>query len=311
MTRTLLTPLALVALFSALLCSPAAAAAWATDADVPVTTLDAAKKKLRSISDKPVQLWVVVHVRAHKTLKPDGTVDEERLIADALQSSDAVVKGGGDAIILINSRCELPLYTRVIAAVRERYPKVPLGISALAYGPENLTDGFALAKRFDAKIVWMEVVPGTTFEYEVDDEGHYARAEVTPRSLARQVMQSDKPDAMLVAGVHMKYTRNLDGRSFQQSMRRALGGVDGINITGVRTGVLADVERVRRARKFAGEWPMGLASGVSVDNIAGVIDFIDYAIVGTSLKVPGDPLHTSEARVRALREKMDALSRGR
>ena len=56
---------------------------------------------------------------------------------------------------------------------------------------------------------------------------------------------------------------------------------------------------------------MGLASGVSVENIAGVIDQIDYAIVGTSLKVPGDPLHTSPERVRALRAKMDELSAGR
>jgi predicted TIM-barrel enzyme len=289
----------------------AGAPAPATDADVAVTSAERARAKLRAISAKPVQLWVVVHVRAHKNKKPDGSVDEDRLMLGALADADAVVRGGGDAIVLINSRCPMPLYERVISAVRGRHPGFPLIISALAYGPENLTEGFRLAKRFDARGVWLEVVPGTQFEYETDDEGVYARAEVTPRSLARAVMAAEAPGAMLLGGVHMKYTRDLSGRSFAQSMRHALGGVDGLNITGVRTGVRADVERVRLARDEAGEWPMGLASGVSVENVGAVIDYIDYAIVGTSLKVPDDPLRTSEERVRALRGHMDELTRGR
>jgi hypothetical protein len=44
-----------------------------------------------------------------------------------------------------------------------------------------------------------------------------------------------------------------------------------------------------------------------VENIGPVIAFIDYAIVGTSLKDPDNPLRTSEARVRALRAKMSEI----
>ncbi len=251
-----------------------------------------------------MQLWVVVHIRAHKHLLDDGSVDEPRLIAGALDDARAVVDGGGDMIVLINSRCAMPLYERVIAAVRAQHPDFPLGISALAYGPENLTEGFRLAKKFNAQMVWMEVVPGTRFEYEEEDDV-YVEATVTPRTLSRRVQDAEKPDAMLVAGVHMKYTHNLDGRDFAASMRDALGWVDGINITGPKTGVLADVERVRQARQLAGDYPLGLASGVSVDNIDAVLPYIDYAIVGTSLKEPDDPLRTSMERVRALRTRMD------
>lgn len=272
-------------------------------------TPEQARTRLERISKNKVQLWVVVHIRAHKTLKADGSVDEEALVNGALQDATAVVENGGDAIILINSRCEMPLYERVITAVRAKYPDFPLGISALTYGPRNLVDGFRLAKLFNAQIVWCETVPNERIEYE-DDDGTYKPAEVIPLELALATQRDVKPDAMHVAGVHMKYTRPLDGKSFEEAMQAALGTVDGINITGPQTGVLADVERVKTARRIAGRFPVGLASGVSVDNIASVIPYIDYAIVGTSLKMADNPLRTDGSRVRALRDAMNSLGGG-
>lgn len=273
-------------------------------------TVDEARSKLKKISDHAVQLWVVVHIRAHKTLLPDGSVDEARLIADALANADAVVHGGADAIVLINSRCEMPLYERVITAVRQRYPDFPLAISALDYGPKNLTEGFRLAKKFDADVVWCEVVPDETYDYE-DDDGSYKTGEVTPLRLALDTQRAVHARAMHVAGVHMKYTKPTDGLTFTEAMARAHGSVDGINVTGPKTGVRADVARIEAAHAAAGGYPVGLASGVSFENIDPVIGFIDYAIVGTSLKVPGDPLHTSMDRVFRLRHKMTELSKGK
>ncbi len=293
-------------LLCCVLLSCAGARPAAAPAGGPEISAQAARAKLARLSSHKVQLWVVLHVRAHKTLKPDGAVDEARLIAGALADADAAVKGGADMIILINSRCEMPLYERVLRAVRERYPKVPLGISALAYGPSNLAEGFRLARQFDAQMVWCEVVPGERVEYE-DDDGTYKPAEVTSRELAFKTQAEQKPDALHTAGVHMKYTRPLDGRSFEEAMRAALGSVDGINITGPKTGELADLERIRTARRIAGEYPVGLASGVSTENVESVLPYVDYLIVGTSLKKADDPLRTDEARVRALREKISAL----
>ncbi len=282
----------------------------AAKAETPkLIAVDEARAKLRSISSRKVQLWVVIHVRAHKTLKADGTVDEDKLIADALANAAAVVDGGADAIVIINSRCEMPLYERVIAAVREKYPDFPLAISALDYGPKNLTEGFRLAKKFGAKVVWCEVVPEETYEYESDD-GKYVAGEMTPLAMALDTQAAVMPEAMHVAGVHMKYTKPTDGLTFPEAMKRAHGSVDGMNITGPKTGVRAEVDRIRIAHENAGGYPIGLASGVSVENIAPVIQYIDYAIVGTSLKEPDNALRTSKDRVTALRALMTELSEG-
>lgn len=285
------------------------APALPTEPAQPPITVEEARAKLAKISPKKLQLWVVVHIRGHKHLNADGTVDEARLIAGALDDADAVVHGGGDMILLINSRAEMPVYERVITAVRERYPNFPLGISALSYGPDNLTEGLRLAVAYDAVMVWTEVVPGEPFEFE-DDDGTYKKAETTGRDFALRVHRATKPDVMHTSGVHMKYTRTLNDLTFPQAMAAAHGSVDGINVTGVRTGVLADVERIKIAKESAGGYPLGLASGVSVDNVSAVAAYIDYAIVGTSLKKPDDKLHTSMERVIALRSLMSHLTEG-
>ena len=63
----------------------------------------------------------------------------------------------------------------------------------------------------------------------------------------------------------------------------------------------------RRARTLAGEWPLGLASGVTDENVSQVAAFVDYLIVGTSLKKSEDALRVDEQKVKTLREHLDAL----
>lgn len=50
---------------------------------------------LEKLSPNRLQLWVVVHIRAHKHVLLDGSIAEQRLIAGALEDSAAVVDGGG------------------------------------------------------------------------------------------------------------------------------------------------------------------------------------------------------------------------
>ncbi len=280
-----------------------------TDAGPPLITPEVARAKLEAISPNRIQLWVVNHIRANAFTSPAGVVDEAALIADALANSQAIVDGGGDMIILINAPAPLDVFERVITAVRDRYPTFPLGISALDYGPLNLTEGFRLAARFDAQMVWCEVAPGEAIEYEVSG-GRYVPADVTPVELALETQAQLKPTAMHTAGVHMKYTRNTDGHTFEESMRLTLGTMDGFNITGPATGVLADVERVRIARELAGTFPVGLASGVTNQNLPSIAQYIDYAIVGTALKADRNPLLIDEAKVRSMRMVMNGLGGG-
>ena len=108
----------------------------------------------------------------------------------------------------------------------------------------------------------------------------------------------------------MKYTKPLNKLTFPQAIGSALGSVDGINVTGPKTGIVADVERIKQAHDAAKGYPLGLASGVSVENIEPVLPYIDYVIVGTSLKEDDNDLRTSREKVWALRSLINELGYG-
>ncbi|MBC7754751.1 MAG: hypothetical protein H7Z71_10975, partial [Moraxellaceae bacterium] len=107
------------------------------------------------------------------------------------------------------------------------------------------------------------------------------------------------PDIFYVSGVHMKYSNLIDqNKTIEKSALQAMGFVDGIILTGPKTGVAADPEKALRVRKVVHDYPVGLASGVSATNIKPFLSYIDFVLVNTSI---ADKNH------RIIPEKMKAL----
>jgi hypothetical protein len=59
--------------------------------------------------------------------------------------------------------------------------------------------------------------------------------------------------------------------------------LDVITTSGSATGISADVEKVRKIKGLAGSHPVGLASGVSIENIQDYIKNVDISIVSTKI----------------------------
>gem|GEM_PF-3273879 len=268
-----------------------------------------AHTKLAHISTNKVQLWVVNHVKAHRHLDTNGMVNDTALVNETLKNIDAVVQGGGDALVLMNAKTKIDVYERVIAAVRERYPAFPLAISAPKYGPKNLTEAFRLAKKFNAQIVWCKVAPDEAFKYK-SETGEYVKGETIERHFALKTQKDTLPAAMHVAGVQMEHTKPLTRLTLPEAIHAVLGSVDGINIAGPKTGIAAEVERVKKAHRAANGYPLGLVSNVSVDNIEPVLPYIDYVIVENSIKEEDNDLRISREKVWELRSLIDELGYG-
>ena len=102
----------------------------------------------------------------------------------------------------------------------------------------------------------------------------------------------------------MKYSTLIDpNKTIEKSARQALGWVDGIIITGLKTGVAIDPERAKRARSVIGDYPLGVASGVSAENISSIAKEIDFILVNTSIS---DKNHRIIGeKVKKLREAFD------
>lgn len=76
-------------------------------------------------------------------------------------------------------------------------------------------------------------------------------------------------------------------------------GADALIISGRMTGDAPDLEKVREARRMAGDTPILLGSGTTDQNIAAFMEVADGVIVGSSIKADGEIANPVDvARVR-------------
>ena len=235
------------------------------------------REKFKKITTKQKSLWIVV----------DLAEDLKETIKDA----DAALNNGADAVIFEGR--DVAKSDKALGQLRKHYPKAILGMNIL--GPdENLhtyKETFDLVRKHNLQIAW------------TDFSGVDLIKEAGAVSL--HDIQAAKPEnAFYISGIHMKYSTLLDSKKpIELSALQAMGWVDGIVITGPRTGVPTDPDRARRVRKTINDYPMGVASGVSAENVKSIIENVDYVIVNTSVS-DGKRRIVGE-KVRALRKAMD------
>jgi len=111
-------------------------------------------------------------------------------------------------------------------------------------------------------------------------------------------------DAPLLADVHVKHAAQLAERplstAFDDAVERGLA--DAVVVSGPATGEAAAQSHLAEAGRLADERevPVFAGSGVTHDNVDTVLDHLDGAIVGTSLKRGPTPDPVDEALVREL-----------
>lgn len=242
------------------------------------------RAKLRAISPRAKQLWPVIYVAAANTLP---TLERD---------VEAAFEGGSDAVILeIGKTVNIPALTRAVEHARHKYPTAKIGVNYLGdedggadmYGYKT---SFRLSKEFGLHIVWVDFC-GVDLIKELPEISLHA------------IEAARDPQTFYVSGIHMKYGTLLDqSKAIEQSALQAMGWVEGIIVTGPRTGIPTDPDRPRRVRHMIGDYPMGLASGVSADNFPSVAAHVDYCLVNSSI---ADADHRLiKAKVRALRTVM-------
>src|SRR5436305_127543 len=92
-------------------------------------------------------------------------------------------------------------------------------------------------------------------------------------------------------------------RAIADAEALADGGVDGVIVSGTGTGKETEPARVKAVKAAAGEHPVFVGSGVTVESVGKRLQSADGVIVGTALKCDGDVAKpVDSARVAALVE---------
>jgi membrane complex biogenesis BtpA family protein len=111
----------------------------------------------------------------------------------------------------------------------------------------------------------------------------------------------------ILADIHVKHAVPLGNWSLGDSARDAVhrGLADALIISGVGTGLAADVADLEQVREACPTGKLLVGSGVTLKNIRQYLRLADGFIVGTSLKRGGDIVNRVDARrVAALVEAM-------
>lgn len=230
------------------------------------------KDRIKKLGTHDKKIWVVGYMNAG--------------LEECLQDLENSFNNGADAIVFEGH--DYKKMDSLFTEIRKKYPTHVIGVDFL--GPdENLytyKETFDLAKKHKLQIAWTDFSGVDQIKEAADANLH-------------DIQANTSPDIFYVSGIHMKYSNLIDeNKTIEKSALQAMGFVDGIILTGPKTGVAADPEKVIRVKKVVHDYPVGLASGTSAENIKPFLPYIDFILVNTSI---ADKNH------RIIPEKMKAL----
>ena len=224
-----------------------------------------------------------------------------------LRDAEALTEGGVNGLMIENfgdvpfypgrvPACVVAQMTALAVQVRQRFD-LPLGINVLR---NDGCSALAVAHAAGAQFVRVNVLCGA----RVADQGII-------QGIAHDLLRDRatlRSDVKILADVDVKHSAPLAARPLADEVADALhrGLADALVVSGSGTGKLTNPEHVRTVKAAAGDAPVFIGSGTSVETISEYLPHCDGFIIGSSFKRDGrveervDP-HRVAAIMRAIR----------
>jgi predicted TIM-barrel enzyme len=108
-------------------------------------------------------------------------------------------------------------------------------------------------------------------------------------------------EALTFGGVAFKYQEEVG--TLEEQVRAGLSSVDVVTTSGPGTGVAASLEKISTMKSYLGGEPLGLASGISLENVEGYLPYVNAYLVGTGIESSFGVL--DEIKVKDLRQAIE------
>ncbi len=168
--------------------------------------------------------------------------------------------------------------TLVVGAIRERHPQTPIGLNVLR---NDAKSAIAIATVTDANFIRVNVHTGAMLTDQGIIQGK-AHETLRYRSLL-------KSEVKIFADIAVKHAVPLAPidivTSAEDTYHRGL--VDALIVTGTATGESTDLDQLKTVKASIPQASIFAGSGVTIDNLAEVLQYADGVIVGTSIKRDG------------------------
>lgn len=181
---------------------------------------------------------------------------------------------------------------------------VPIGINVLN---NDYKAAFTIAKLIDASFVQLDVFVDrvrTDYTFSRLAKENPFEINVDPLEVQRYRQSIDATEIPLLVFIQPKHYILLEeGKTIETSARQAMeAGANALIITRA-TGIAPSLDLIHRVKMVAGTIPVGIGSGFSRENAQDFLPHVDFAIVGTDLKV--DHITDNPVDESSVRELMD------
>jgi len=214
-------------------------------------------------------------------------------VAQAVSNVRIAQSAGASGVFLINHDFGVEPFLPIIQATREAFPDFWLGLNFLAVTGR---DAFPILGRL--------LRDGTPVDaYWADD------ARINELESADQQPEADQIDqvrrdsgwsGLYFGGTAFKKQREVEAVHYETSAQIGKQYMDVVTTSGVATGHAAGTDKIGAFRRGLVDQPLGLASGVTPENVGSYASQVDAILVATGVNVPDDFYNLDAARLDQL-----------
>lgn len=211
---------------------------------------------------------------------------------------EIVIGEGAQGVFLINHDFPKERLIPILPKIRERFPNLWIGVNFLA-----VTGRYAFP------------ILGDLARKGVRIDGYWADdACIDERRADGDQPEADAIDAARAAsgwaglyfgGTAFKSQRVVPTDQYPSAARIAKRHMDVVTTSGLATGVAADAAKIKTFREAVGEGALGLASGVSPENVKSYAPYVDVILVATGINREGDFYNIDPKRLGLLRRELE------
>lgn len=233
----------------------------------------------------------------HKAFRSPGPVVLPVIhVLDAEQAGanvEIAIRAGAAGVFLINHDFEKERLIPIIGAVRRAWPSLWLGVNFLAVTGRDAFPvlGDLVRSGIAVDAYWADDARIDECRAE-DDQPEADEIEAARTASGWQ--------GLYFGGTAFKKQRPVTPEDYPASATIAARHMDVVTTSGIATGEAADLAKIETFRRSVGDRPLGLASGITLDNAAAFAPLVDAFLVATGVNVPGDFYHLDPDRLAGL-----------
>lgn len=201
----------------------------------------------------------------------------------AIKNAEIALKEGCDGAFLISMRgMKYDGLLKIHNIVKREFPNFWLGVNFLDLDAIEVFDKL----NEDVGGVWVD----NAQIYEQLD--HQIEADNIDKS-----RQESKWDGLYFGGVAFKYQEEVTDPA--RVAKKAAPYMDVVTTSGIGTGSAPDIDKIARMKSAISDTPLGIASGITPENVSDYKNIADCFLTATSLLIP-DTGNFSPQKVRDL-----------